>query len=80
LKSPSSSQPNLNKCRKEMETFCANSLRNDSIKNQFDLREWAQSAIESYFQFCLRKNVLLKMNIELGIVELTGTPTDVSNY
>jgi hypothetical protein len=79
LKSSSSNQSDLKNCRAKMETTCANSLRKDSIKNQFNLREWTQSAIQSYFEFCLRKEVLPKMDIETGIVELKGSPADVSN-
>ncbi len=62
-----------------MENVCANSLRKDLIENQFDLREWTQSAVQDYFEFCLRKEVLPRMDIENGIVELKGSPANVSS-
>ncbi|CAF1061986.1 unnamed protein product [Didymodactylos carnosus] len=80
LKSSSSNQRDLKKCRSEMERVCENSLIKSVITNIFDLREWTQSTIQEYFTFCVwKKQVLPKVDIENGIVELKGSAVDVSS-
>ncbi len=62
-----------------MEEVCKNSLIKFLIKNQSDLREWTQSTVKDYFEFCVgKKQVLPRMDIGNGIVELKGSATDVS--
>ncbi|CAF1174937.1 unnamed protein product [Didymodactylos carnosus] len=84
LKSSSSSQPDLKKCRSEMEEVCKNSLIKSLIENTSDLREWTQSTVKRYFEFCVGvKQVLPRMDIGNGIVELKGSAAhveDCKNY
>lgn len=61
-----------------MKTVCENSLTKYLISNQHDLREWTQPTIQDYFEFCVKKQVLSRMDIENGIIELKGSPTGVS--
>ncbi|CAF3715315.1 unnamed protein product [Rotaria socialis] len=78
LKSSSSNQSDLKKCRLEMETVCESTLIKSVIKNISELCEWTQSTIQDYFKFCVwEKQVLPKMDITEGSVELKGTAADV---
>ena len=62
-----------------MKTVCENSLTKYLISNQDDLREWKQSTIQDYFEFCVKKQVLPRMDIENGTIELKGSPAGVSS-
>ncbi|CAF2225875.1 unnamed protein product [Rotaria magnacalcarata] len=61
-----------------MERVCERTLINSVIENISELCEWTQSTIQDYFKFCMwEKQVLPKMDITKGIVELKGTAADV---
>ncbi|CAF3398745.1 unnamed protein product [Rotaria socialis] len=61
-----------------METVCESTLIKSVIKNISELCEWTQSTIQDYFKFCVwEKQVLPKMDITEGSVELKGTAADV---
>ncbi|CAF5208886.1 unnamed protein product, partial [Rotaria magnacalcarata] len=60
-----------------MERVCERTLINSVIENISELCEWTQSTIQDYFKFCVwEKQVLPKMDITKGIVELKGTAAD----
>lgn len=80
LRNSSSNRNDLKKCRSEVEKVCENSLIKSLIKNICDLREWEKSTIQDYFKFCVwEKQVLTKIDIKNGIVELQGSAADVSS-
>ncbi|CAF1115474.1 unnamed protein product, partial [Didymodactylos carnosus] len=63
---------NVYKCRCKITEESKQSTVKRNLDQKSDLCEWRQSTLNRYFQFCLQRNVLVKMDIENGTIELEG--------
>jgi len=65
-------------CKKALNNYVQKTIDVREHLQQSPLKKWTQPAINAFYRFCLRRYVILDMNINIGYMKLYGSKESVT--
>jgi hypothetical protein len=66
------------KCKKALTDYVEQSVATVELGQEDVLKKWTQPTINSFYKDCLKRHVLVELNIIMGSVKLSGPKDDVA--